>query len=64
MFDTKLLDLLACPQCKGQLRFAPDLSGLICDACALRYPVNNGVAVLRSEEATPLATTSTGSFPS
>lgn len=48
--------LLACPRCQGSLR--DDASGpsrsLVCDACALRFPVEEGIPVLLLERAQPL----------
>ena len=34
----ELLDILACPKCKGDLRVTDKQDGLICDACRLRLP--------------------------
>lgn len=36
--DTKLLDILACPLCKGPLNLAEDKSELICKADGLAFP--------------------------
>jgi uncharacterized protein YbaR (Trm112 family) len=54
--DSRLLEILRCPACKGE--FAP-LGGqdgppaeLVCASCGLRYPVRNGVPVLLVDEAT------------
>ena len=46
-----LLDILACPACKGPVRLTND--GLICDACRLLYPVRNDIPVMLAEEALP-----------
>ncbi|MGH7686638.1 MAG: Trm112 family protein [Candidatus Dormibacteria bacterium] len=43
--------LLACPRCHGEL--VDDESGLRCDACALLYPIVDGLPVLLVDEATP-----------
>jgi ubiquinone/menaquinone biosynthesis C-methylase UbiE/uncharacterized protein YbaR (Trm112 family) len=39
-----LIDLLACPVCRGALRADPD--GLECEACGARFPVEAGVPIL------------------
>ena len=44
-----LLQILACPKCKGPLRQERD--GLICAACRLRYPIRAGIPVLLIDEA-------------
>ncbi len=49
--DQKLLDILACPQCKGSLILAQDKIGLICETCQLRYPIKDGIPVMLIEEA-------------
>ena len=36
-----LLDILACPRCRGPL--AVEATSLRCDACMLRYRVDNGI---------------------
>jgi len=50
--DTGLLDVLACPSCKGRLQYASD-EKLLCDACRLVFDVKDGVPVLLVEEAEP-----------
>ncbi len=49
--DQKLLDILACPQCKDSLILAQDKTGLTCEACQLRYPIKDGIPVMLIEEA-------------
>ena len=49
MIDGELLALLACPRCRGPLDARED--ELACAACALRFPVRDGVPVLLLEEA-------------
>jgi uncharacterized protein YbaR (Trm112 family) len=44
-----LLDILACPQCRGPLQAEP--SSLRCDTCMLRYRVENGIPVMLISEA-------------
>lgn len=47
--------LLACPRCGGALRDAHLGPGesLVCEACALVYPVEEGIPVLLAERALP-----------
>jgi len=47
-----LLEILACPKCKGPLVAEPE--SLRCDACRLRYRIDDGIPVLLIDEATPL----------
>ncbi len=41
--DPALLELLACPLCKGALVLAKDEAKLTCAACRRDYPVNDGI---------------------
>jgi uncharacterized protein YbaR (Trm112 family) len=50
----ELLEILACPKCKGPLTLAPDKSAFDCFACKLRYPIENEIPVLLTSEARPL----------
>jgi len=52
--DTKLLDILACPVCKGPLVYAKALQQLICRADRLAYPVRDAIPVLLEDEAQQL----------
>jgi len=54
MLDPKLLEILACPQCKGPLRPRDDHSALDCPACGLRYRVEDGIPIMLVDEATRL----------
>lgn len=46
-----LLSILACPVCKGGLRYLEDKPALICDSCRLSYPVRDGIPVMLVDEA-------------
>lgn len=47
-----LLEILACPRCRGPLAAEP--ASLRCDQCRVRYRVDNGIPVLLSREAAPI----------
>jgi uncharacterized protein YbaR (Trm112 family) len=51
----ELLDILVCPQCKGDLDYRPDPEALICHACRLVYRVEDDIPIMLIDEATPLA---------
>lgn len=53
--DPKLLDILACPLCKGPLKLSDDKSELICKTDGLAYPVRDGIPVMLEEEARTLS---------
>ena len=49
MIDKKLLDILACPVCKGDI--FEDKEELVCVKCKRRYPVREGIPIMLEEEA-------------
>ena len=46
-----LLDILACPKCKGPVRAAGDFIQCTAPNCGLRYPVRDGIPIMLIEEA-------------
>lgn len=51
MIDKKLLDILACPLCKGKLSYDKAGERLICKIDRLAYPVRDGIPVMLEAEA-------------
>lgn len=49
--DTGLLDILACPSCKGRLVLAASKRELVCRGERLGYAVHDGIPVLLVDEA-------------
>lgn len=49
--DTKLLDILACPICKGSLQYSRGSQVLVCRVDRLAYPVRDGIPVMLEDEA-------------
>lgn len=56
-FDKKLLDIVACPVCKGKLEYDKTAQQLICKADKLAYPITEGIPVLLANRAVPLTET-------
>ena len=52
--DSKLLEILVCPVCKGPLLWKKDDAELVCKADRLAFPVRDGVPVMLEEEARAL----------
>jgi uncharacterized protein len=50
-----LLDILACPKCKGDIRLDEAQTGLICERCRLIYEIRDGIPIMLIDEAKPLA---------
>jgi uncharacterized protein YbaR (Trm112 family) len=52
--DKKLLDILACPVCKGPLVYREEAQELVCKADRLAYPIRDDIPVMLEEEARQL----------
>ena len=53
--DKTLLDILACPSCKGSLHHQKSQQELICPACRVAYPIRDDIPVMLIDEARELA---------
>ncbi|MEO0143413.1 MAG: Trm112 family protein [candidate division WOR-3 bacterium] len=49
--DPQLLEILACPVCKGDLEYNKEEQKLICNNCRLKYPIKEGIPIMLEEEA-------------
>jgi len=52
--DTRLLDILVCPICKGPLVYRKAEQELICKADRLGFPIRDGIPVMLEEDARKL----------
>ncbi|CAB1055699.1 FIG002473: Protein YcaR in KDO2-Lipid A biosynthesis cluster [Olavius sp. associated proteobacterium Delta 1] len=50
----ELLDILACPKCKGDLYQNDAKDGLICDQCKLMYEIRDDIPIMLIDEAKSL----------
>jgi uncharacterized protein YbaR (Trm112 family) len=46
-----LLDILACPKCKGDIHLNQSNDGLVCEACRLMYPIKDDIPIMLIDEA-------------
>lgn len=51
----ELLDILACPKCKGDIYLNEKSTGLICDACSLMYEIRDDIPIMLIDEAKPIS---------
>lgn len=51
MLSKELLEVLACPKCKGPVELVEEGAALTCAACRLRYPITDGIPVMLIDEA-------------
>lgn len=49
-----LLEIVACPKCKGKVSLKSDESGFVCERCRLVYAIEDGLPNFLLEEARPL----------
>ncbi len=49
MIDKELLDILACPLCKTEVKLEDDK--IVCTNCGRRYPVRDDIPVMLIDEA-------------
>ena len=54
--DKKLLALLACPVCKGELKLNDEKTELLCYQDAMAFPLREGIPVMLATEARTLNT--------
>ncbi len=52
--DKKLLDILACPVCKGELEYDKEHSELLCHKDKLAFPIRDDIPVMLESEARTL----------
>jgi hypothetical protein len=53
-FDKELLDILVCPQCKGELELTSEEDGLTCNTCKLKYLIQDEIPIMLIDQAKPL----------
>ncbi len=49
--DKDLLDILACPSCRGEVDYREEEQVIVCRSCGYRYPVRDDIPVMLIEEA-------------
>jgi len=52
--NKELLDILACPKCKGNVHLNEKEDGIVCDSCKLMYPIKDDIPIMLIDEAIPL----------
>ena len=49
--DSRLLEILVCPICKGPLDYRKEALELVCRPCKLAYPIRDGIPVMLEDQA-------------
>lgn len=47
----KLLEILVCPKCKGELEYREADQLLVCHKCRLEYPIRDDIPIMLIDEA-------------
>lgn len=53
--DSKLLNILVCPLCKGPLIYKKTECELICKSDRLAFPIKDGIPIMLEDEARRIA---------
>jgi uncharacterized protein YbaR (Trm112 family) len=61
--DTRLIELLVCPICKGPLTHEREARELVCPADRLAFPIRDGIAVMLESQARSLDEQPPGAAP-
>lgn len=48
MIDKELLEILACPVCKAEVKLEKEK--IVCTKCGRRYPIRDGIPVMLESE--------------
>ncbi|GBD95112.1 hypothetical protein BMS3Abin05_02732 [bacterium BMS3Abin05] len=51
MLDKELLEILACPKCKGDLEYDDENEVLICHNCRLKFAIKDDIPIMLIDEA-------------
>ena len=51
MVSKELLEILACPKCKGPVQINDKEDGLVCESCRLIYEIRDDIPIMLIDEA-------------
>jgi uncharacterized protein len=54
MISKELLEILACPKCKGPVKLTENKDGLLCEKCRLLYEIRDDIPIMLIDEAKKL----------
>jgi uncharacterized protein YbaR (Trm112 family) len=54
MIKKELLEILACPKCKGPVTLYPEKGGIVCKKCMLLYEIKDDIPIMLIDKAIPL----------
>lgn len=56
--NKELLDILACPKCKNDIRLSKDEEFIVCDTCKLLYEIKEDIPIMLIDDAKEVEDTS------
>ena len=54
MIKKELMEILACPQCKGPVELQQGQDRIVCRTCRLVFATRDDIPIMLTDEATPL----------
>ncbi len=51
MLEKQLLEIIACPKCKGDLEYKENEEQLVCHSCRLIYHIKDDIPIMLIDEA-------------
>ncbi len=51
MLEKELLEIIACPKCKGELEYKVKDDQLVCNSCRLIYKIQDDIPIMLIDEA-------------
>lgn len=54
MISKELLEILACPKCKGPVELTEEADAIVCRTCRLLYEIRDDIPVMLIDEAKDL----------
>lgn len=54
MLKKELIEILACPKCKGEVEMDKEEKTILCRNCQLAYEIRDGIPIMLIDEAKPI----------
>ncbi|MDX8392611.1 MAG: Trm112 family protein [Mariprofundaceae bacterium] len=55
MLDKQLMEIIACPACKGKVQYNDAKDKMVCKNCELEFPIRDDIPLMLVDEATSAA---------
>jgi len=51
MISEKLIEILTCPKCKGEIKYIEEKKMIICQKCRLKFKIIDNIPIMLLDEA-------------